>query len=440
MDPISSEDDLKKAIRAVLRDGEDETRLQIIDAARSLKLGELIPDAWGEGGKVEQRDTANDVSSGLESALTDALGDGDCCCGCDCYYLWVQDWLGGGEEDSPYTVIYQYHGDMFSAPFSFDDAGKITIDVEAAVKVRRITYFIERAKPKQRTAAWGARELRKAKAEMLSSTWERRDWQRSFGVSDLEIRDRDDGLKWVGGYASVFEREYEVGYYTEVVDQRAANRTLSENPDTVFLLNHAGAPLARTITDAIPGGEYKSLQLDAPSKGLRYDAGLQIHDPDVQSLIPKFERKDLSESSFAFLVRDQDWDADFTKRRILDFSLHKGDVSVVNYGANPAATAGLRALRAMGSADTIVDALLELRAGKKLSSANEEALSRVLALVAEADESVDEAQPLLARVLGVENPDDTDGDGEDDGERSLAVVPSYASIARAKRDRSMRAA
>lgn len=429
MDPISTEDDLKKAIRAVLRDGEDETRVQVVEAARTLKLAELIPDAWGDEGAVEQRtkgeerQTAKDYFIGLESAVQDAYPD---------RYVWVQDW-DGGEDDDGYRVIYQVGGELLAAPFSQDDDGKIMLDMESVTKVRPITGYIERAaKPKQRTAAWGAREQRKAKAEMLDSTWERRDWQTAFGAAEIEVRAKGDGLIWVGGWASITERGYDVGYYEETIDRSAFNRTLGEKPDTVFLVNHGGTPLARTVTE--------SLELEAPKKGLRYDAGLQPNDPDVQSLVPKLERKDLSESSFAFLVRDQEWDADFTQRRILDVGLHKGDVSVVNYGANPATTAGLRALRAMGSADTIVDALLELRAGKKLSSANEEALSRVLALVAEADESVDEAQPLLARVLGVENPDDTDGDGEDDGERSLAVVPSYASIARAKRDRSMRAA
>lgn len=422
---ILTEDALKMAIRSA---EEGETRQEAIQAAAELKLRELVPDNWADDGSLkaeraaEQRDTANDVTSGLESALQDALGGDDCGCMCDCYYLWVQDWMGGDEAENSYTVIYQAHGEMMSAPFSFDDDGKIAIDIEAAVKVRRITNFIERAKRK--TAAWGAREQRQAKAEMLNSTWERRDWQSAFGTPELEVRAKSDGLTWVSGYASITERGYEVGYYEETIDRSAFKRTLAEKPDTVFLLNHAGAPLARTITD--------SLDLEADRKGLRYDAGLQPNDPDVQAIIPKLERKDLSESSFAFLVRDQEWDSDFTKRHILDVSLHKGDVSVVNYGANPATTAGMRALRALGSADCIVDMLLEFRAGKKLSSANEEALGRVLALVAEADESVDEAQPLLARVLGVENPDDTDED-----EEPRALVLSSTSIARARRDRLM---
>lgn len=419
--PIKTEDDAKKAIRAVGRGGADHDAIRkyIIKACKKIGCSDLIPDAWNADGSLKEsesawadmelRETANDMFVALEGAVEDAYPD------YGSYYTWVQDWWGSPDEG--WRVLYQAGNELLAAPFSFDDDNKIMLG--KPVKVRPITCYVERSD--QHTAAWGAREQRKAKAEMLQSTFERRDWQTAFGSPEIEIRAKNDGLTWVGGYASVTEHGYDVGYYEEIVDCAAFNRTLSEKPDTIFLVNHGGTPLARTTTN--------SLELEAPKKGLRYDAGLQPHDPDVLSIIPKLERKDLSESSFAFLVRDQEWDADFTKRRILDVSLHKGDVSVVNYGANPAASAGMRALRAVGSVDDLIGALLELRAGKALSTANEEALTRVLALVAGADENVDEAQPLLARVLGVESPDD------EDSERAL--VPSSVSIARARRARLM---
>ena len=50
----------------------------------------------------------------------------------------------------------------------------------------------------------------------------------------------------------------------------------------------------------------------------------------------------MDEMSFAFRVKAQEWSQDETERRITELSLHKGDVSVVNFGANPATTAQIR--------------------------------------------------------------------------------------------------
>jgi HK97 family phage prohead protease len=430
---ISDEDGLKKAIRLLIHGDSDHdlSRRDLMVRAKSLQKDELIPDNWASDGSLkdtkrawntkEERDTANDVMSGLESALHDALGDEECCGDCCCYWLWVMDWAGGN-PDEPYVVIYQNHEDLLAAPFSFDDDGKITIDIEAAVKVRRITSYVERKKPAQtekRTAAWAARERRKARAQLLDKTYERR-----HCVPGVELREIGDGLIKAVGCASVTERSYEVLDWEETVRGGAFKRTLAEKPDVVYLANHEGMPLARTTTD--------SLTLEEDWRGLQYDADLQDHDPDVIQLRPKLERGDMNESSFAFRVREQEWDADYRKRDLLDLGLHKGDVSVVNFGANDSTTAGIRALHG-GDFEHLSGALRELRAGKALSGTNEEVLTRVLDLVAKADEDVDEAQPLLARVLGVANPDDDKPDEEDEPERGRVVVSSYAGIARAKR-------
>ena len=63
--------------------------------------------------------------------------------------------------------------------------------------------------------------------------------------------------------------------------------------------------------------------------------------------------------SFGFRVTRQDWSTDWTERSIAEVDLHKGDVSIVNFGANPA-TGGLVALR---SAELAL-AVGELRSGE----------------------------------------------------------------------------
>jgi phage head maturation protease len=55
----------------------------------------------------------------------------------------------------------------------------------------------------------------------------------------------------------------------------------------------------------------------------------------------------VDEMSFAFRVTRQMWSPDYDQRDILEVDIHRGDVSVVNFGANPATTVGA----AMRSAD-----------------------------------------------------------------------------------------
>src|SRR6185312_15332240 len=53
------------------------------------------------------------------------------------------------------------------------------------------------------------------------------------------------------------------------------------------------------------------------------------------------------EMSFAFRVRNQNWDTNYTHRKITNVNLHKGDVSVVNYGMNPNTAAMLSSAEAI---------------------------------------------------------------------------------------------
>ncbi|MFJ2004805.1 HK97 family phage prohead protease [Streptomyces chartreusis] len=151
----------------------------------------------------------------------------------------------------------------------------------------------------------------------------------------LELRADGDDLK-LTGYASVFESPYDVyggpPYgWTEIVDRKAFDTTLKAKPDLHLLINHEGMPLARTKSG--------TLLLATDTKGLHVEAGLDADDPDVQRLRTKMKRKDMDEMSFGFRVKRQEWNEDYTERRLLEVSLHKGDVSVVNFGANPATSA-----------------------------------------------------------------------------------------------------
>lgn len=184
--------------------------------------------------------------------------------------------------------------------------------------------------------------------------------ERSWSVRKVEFREDGDALT-LTGYASVFETPYEMyggppWGWSETVDAAAFDVTLRAKPDVQLLINHGDMPLARTKSG--------TLTLSADNIGLAVTAGLEPTDPDVMRLRPKMARGDMDEMSFAFAVKRQEWNEDYTERRLLEVDIEKGDVSIVNYGANPATSATLRSLEQFTSlAELEPDALLaELRA------------------------------------------------------------------------------
>lgn len=165
----------------------------------------------------------------------------------------------------------------------------------------------------------------------------------------FEVRAASDSELTLTGYASVFDAPYEIMGgppfgWSEVVDVKAFDETLKASPDVHLLINHEGMPLARTRS--------KTLTLSTDSHGLKVEASLDRQDPDVQRLERKMSRGDMNEMSFAFRTIRDLWSEDETERRLLEVSIDKGDVSVVNFGANPATNSEIqRALRALAGAD-----------------------------------------------------------------------------------------
>jgi HK97 family phage prohead protease len=163
----------------------------------------------------------------------------------------------------------------------------------------------------------------------------------------MELRAKDDGntLTFLG-YASVTDTPYEMedwlGSYTETVSNGAFKKTLSEGADVPFKLNHDGMTLARTKSG--------TMRLAEDSTGLHVEADLDARNPVVQGIQSAMERGDLDEMSFAFRVTRQEWNEDYTERWINEVNLNKGDVSIVNYGANPH-TGGLTSLRGLSDED-----------------------------------------------------------------------------------------
>lgn len=143
------------------------------------------------------------------------------------------------------------------------------------------------------------------------------------------------------GYASVTDTAYVMydmfGEYTEKVNVGAFKSTLARaGLDVPFVLAHDPLRrMARTLTG--------SLRLSEDGTGLRVEADLDPADADVAYIRSKLESGLIDEMSFRFRIIGGEWSADWTEYHISEVDIHRGDVAIVGYGANPAtAGAGLR--------------------------------------------------------------------------------------------------
>lgn len=382
---------LMVAIAAVSRGDSkhDEARKALIARAAEQKL-DVVPDNWSADGSLreaastwatdEQRETYDDRRRTVESAISEALPKDD---DGDCAYCWVNDLT----DD---WAVYEYDGELWQISYSIIAGGEVTLGKPA--KVRRVTtYEANAAQLKAETrelqdgmevcptcggdgtddatceTCEGTGEVEAGTVDrssptevesrkvstILNGTIERRD----FTASDVEIRSTSDGGLRFSGYASTTETPYQVGAFEETFAKGAFKRCLGEEPDVVLLVNHTGLPLARTRSG--------TMTLSEDTRGLKVDADLDPTDPDVQSLLPKMKRGDLTEMSFAFRATDDEWDSRETKRVVRAATIHKGDVSMVTHGANTA-TSGTVAMRsADGAFELRID---EARIGKALSN------------------------------------------------------------------------
>jgi HK97 family phage prohead protease len=137
------------------------------------------------------------------------------------------------------------------------------------------------------------------------------------------------------GYAATFEQPFDMwdawgDAYFETLAAGACNRTLANGCDTQFLVGHdeSGLPMARTRSG--------TLQLSADSTGLLTRApSLDGRNPQVLQLASAMERGDVDEMSIGFIATQQQWSPDWMERRISEINLHRGDVSIVCWAANP---------------------------------------------------------------------------------------------------------
>lgn len=158
--------------------------------------------------------------------------------------------------------------------------------------------------------------------------------ERRAGVP-VELRADDNGIR-VEGYPAVTGQDTSIGdMWIEIIAPGAFRSALARD-DVVFLINHCGEPLARTSSG--------TLKLSEDDKGLRMETVLDPEDPDVQRLVPKMKRGDMSKMSFAFRATRQEWDDTTEPPTRTIHELQLVDVSVVNTPAYEGTSIALRSL------------------------------------------------------------------------------------------------
>lgn len=142
----------------------------------------------------------------------------------------------------------------------------------------------------------------------------------SVELRTSEIRAADGDELVLEGYAAVFDQVTNIGPFREVIDRGAFEGHL--NDDVRLLLNHEGAPMARTTNG--------TLKLTTDDHGLHYRAQL-VDTQAARDLHAMIKRGDISQSSFAFTIEKEERQEDGVRRVMQVRSIL--DVSPVTYPA-----------------------------------------------------------------------------------------------------------
>jgi HK97 family phage prohead protease len=190
----------------------------------------------------------------------------------------------------------------------------------------------------------------------------REDWtaHRTPGLrSTLTVREGTSSagptIDFVGcatAYGTVYEMYDFWGPYGEEVEAGAGALSLNRADLAVPLViqhDQSRRIAATWVTDT-----HGQLNLVESDTGLQVDApDLDPADVDVAGVVPKLRAGLLNEMSFAFRIDIGVWSPDFMQFNIQQYDIHRGDVAIVGFGANPATSADLRAKDKQGQREAL---------------------------------------------------------------------------------------
>jgi HK97 family phage prohead protease len=187
---------------------------------------------------------------------------------------------------------------------------------------------------------------------------------RASVTGGLQLRAAADGGSGLDfeGFASVYARAYPMwdafGPYSEQVSPGAGAVSLARaDLDVPFVLAHDSLRrMARTIGGSLSLSE----ETVDDTEGLLVRApNLDPTDADVAYIAPKLRAGLIDEMSFRFRIDAGSWSPDWTEYHIDQYDIHRGDVAIVGYGANPFTQgAGLRSELALPALSDLTEARL----------------------------------------------------------------------------------
>ena len=169
----------------------------------------------------------------------------------------------------------------------------------------------------------------------------------------------ENGKRYLDGYYSVFNREYEVcPGWVETIAPGAFSRTLREGKDVKVLWNHN--------TDIVLGStENRTAVLSEDEIGLRGPVEINEQDQDAKNGYARVARGDVRGCSFGFDIRamEESWDEDGTYRtRLTDVELY--EVSPCTFPAYAQTSIQARAKEELEQAKTKLEQVKEAKREK----------------------------------------------------------------------------
>lgn len=211
---------------------------------------------------------------------------------------------------------------------------KSTFDLANAVNEQGIANFIAERIDMHQKWSWQLRSSTEMVEQRKSNNWVVRsvDEKRSIAYTTFECRAAGDTGNTLVGYAAMFDSPSVDMGFTEYVARGAFAKTLKDGADVRLLIDHEGAPLARTRSG--------TLRLSEDDRGLRVEADLDPSNPLAQTVLSALRRGDMNQMSFAFRTIKDSWSKDGRTRELREVQLY--DVSVVTFPAYEATVAEVR--------------------------------------------------------------------------------------------------
>ena len=169
--------------------------------------------------------------------------------------------------------------------------------------------------------------------------------KRTFTGTVIARADGENMPKEIGGIAAVINSVTDLGYFEEVINAGAFDYALSKEYDIRCLFNHeAELILGRTKAD--------TCKVFVNAEGnLEYTWVPDYENPTHMSVVRSIMRGDITQSSFAFTIKEQTWTTSEKYgnmgKRVITIIEDLYDVSPVTYPAYADTEADARSIAAM---------------------------------------------------------------------------------------------